>query len=140
MKKKHLPEIEKDKLAEKIASSLGAKERVVFAYIFGSFLTGRAFQDIDIGIYISNPSDVPPLKLELEFEAFLENEVRLPVDVRIINRAPVSFAYNVLKGGRVVVDKDKDLRADFEGLIYKKYSDLRHLRREYLREIVHAPV
>jgi hypothetical protein len=52
----------------------------------------------------------------------------------------VSFVYNVLKGGFVIVDNDKSLRCDFEGLVYKKYFDFQHLRNEYLREIKNAPL
>ena len=73
-------------------------------------------------------------------ETELENILLMPFDVRIINRAPLAFVYNVLKNMIVIVDKNKTLRADFEGLIYKKYFDFRHLRDEYLREIINAPV
>jgi hypothetical protein len=40
----------------------------------------------------------------------------------------------------VIVDNNKSLRSDFEGLVYKKYFDFEHLRNEYLREIKNAPL
>ena len=64
----------------------------------------------------------------------------MPVDVRILNKAPISFVYHVIKDGIIVVDKNSDLRADFEGLTCKKYFDFRHLRIEYLKEVANAPV
>lgn len=140
MQKKMLSMKEKQGVREKIVRTLNARGTIVFAYIFGSFASNESFSDIDVGAFVSDPHAVSPLKTELELEAELEEAVRMPVDVRIINNAPLTFVYHVLKGGMVIVDKDRSLRADFEGLIYKKYFDFQHLRREYLREIAHAPV
>ena len=76
----------------------------------------------------------------MELENELEDILHIPVDIRIINNAPLSFQYNVLKTGKVIVDGDKTLRADFEGLIFKKYFDFVHLRNEYLRETLNDQV
>jgi predicted nucleotidyltransferase len=131
---------EKEVLIERISNILKVKEYVFFAYIFGSFASKESFKDIDVGIFISGEKPKLPLKLELEIEAELEDTIHIPVDVRIINNAPLSFIYNILKNNIVVVDRDRSLRTDFEGLIYKKYFDFQYFRREYLREIINAPV
>lgn len=140
MHKKRLSAKEKEVLNEKISDVLKAKEYIIFAYIFGSFASEDSFQDIDVGIFTSGVNDRSPLRLELEIEADLEDAIHIPVDVRIINNAPLSFIYNILKNKIVIVDNDKSLRADFEGLVYKRYFDLQHLRNEYLREVINAPV
>ncbi len=131
---------DRERLIGKIAEIVGSKEHVLFAYIFGSFSTGGQFRDIDVGVYISDGPGASTLNEELELEAELEEACRVPVDARIMNRAPLTFVYNILKSGMVIVDKDRSKRSDYEGLIYKKYFDVQHLRREYLREILHAPV
>jgi len=132
---------------EKITSTLKSKKYIAFAYIFGSFalsskdsLKENTFNDIDIAIYLSKGNAQDSLSLELELENELEGILHIPVDVRIINNAPLSFQYNILKTGIVIVDRDKTLRADFEGLIFKKYFDFVHLRNEYLRETLNAQV
>jgi predicted nucleotidyltransferase len=140
MSKRRIPKKEKDVLINRISKILKAKEYIIFAYIFGSFASDDGFKDIDIGIFISSAKDISPLRLELEIEAELEDIFHIPVDVRIINNAPLSFIYNVLRNGIVIIDNNKFMRADFEGLIYKKYFDFQHLRREYLREIINAPI
>lgn len=127
-------------MKDKVVEILGAKENVVFAYIFGSFVTEECFQDIDVGIYAPEAPGTSPLTLELKLEAELEAALRMPVDVRVINGAPLTFVYNVIKSGEVVVDRDATKRDDYEGLICKEYFDFQYLRKEYLREIVHAPV
>jgi predicted nucleotidyltransferase len=131
---------EKQYLVERIIPILQGKKYILFAYIFGSFASGKSFNDIDIGIFISAERQESLLDLELEIERELSDVLHIPVDVRIINSAPLPFAYNVLKSGVVILDNDKSLRTDFEGLIYKKYFDYKHLRNEYLREITDAAV
>ena len=140
MPKRRLSAKEKEVLTEKISDILKAKEYILFAYVFGSFVSEDGFKDIDVGVFISSVENEPPLKLELKLEGEIGDAIHIPVDIRIINNAPASFIYNVLKGGIVIVDKNKSLRSDFEGLVYKKYFDFQHLRNEYLREIINAPL
>jgi len=138
--KRSLTAEERKHLIERITTFLQAKEYILFAYIFGSFTSGKSFNDIDVGIYVSLEKPVSQLNLELEIERKLGDVLHIPVDVRIINRAPIPFTYNVLRSGVVILDNDKSLRTDFEGLIIKKYFDYQHLRDEYLREIKSAAV
>jgi len=140
MRKRRLSIKEKEVLTEKISDILKAKEYILFAYIFGSFVSEDGFKDIDVGVFISSVESKSPLKLELKLEGEIEDAIHISIDIRIINNAPSSFIYNVLKGGIVIVDSNKSLRSDFEGLVYKKYFDFQHLRNEYLREIINAPL
>ena len=146
---------ENKNIIEKITNFIKSKEDIRFAYVFGSFalanvsaksrtnveissLNKKNFNDIDMGIYLSKDSTQDTLSLELELENELESILHIPIDVRIINYAPLSFQYNVIKTGILIVDNDTDFRVDFEGLTLKKYFDFVHLRNEYLREIVNA--
>jgi predicted nucleotidyltransferase len=140
MGKKHLIAKEKDIVLGRITKILQQKDYILFAYIFGSFASDNDFNDIDIGIFITRKDMQSPLQTEFDIERELEDTIKIPVDVRIINHAPLSFIYHVLKTGVVIVDKDKSTRSDFEGLIYKKYFDFQYVRREYLREIINARV
>jgi predicted nucleotidyltransferase len=130
---------EREVIIQKISNVLEDKNDIIFAYIFGSFTSQESFHDVDIGFFISdNGTNV--LNIELNMERELEDLIRMPVDVRILNRAPISFVYQVIKGGITIADKNKDLRADFEGLTLKKYFDFQHLRNEYLKEVANAPI
>jgi predicted nucleotidyltransferase len=140
MRKKRISAKEKEILTERISDILKAREYIVFAYIFGSFVSEDGFKDVDIAVFTSGVEGESPLELELTLEGEIGHAIHIPVDIRIINDAPVSFIYNVLKGGIVIVDNNKSLRSDFEGLVYKKYFDFQHLRNEYLREIKNAPL
>jgi len=140
IKKRVLTDNEKDILVEKITAFLKTKEYILFAYVFGSFSSGKSFNDIDVGIFVSHETSKAQLYLELEIERELGDILHIPVDVRIINSTPPSFVYNVLKSGTVIVDNNESLRNDFEALVVKKYFDFKHLRNEYLREIINASV
>lgn len=130
---------QKEKISKEISLVLNGYPNILFAYVFGSFAVEKSFKDIDIGIFISD--QVPNgLDFELDLERNIEEKIDIPVDVRILNRAPLSFCFNVIKDKIVVLDHDDVRRSDFEGLTFKKYADYKHLRDEYLREIVNAPV
>lgn len=51
-----------------------------------------------------------------------------------------AISHNVIRSGRPIVDKDPNLRADFETRILKHYFDFSPFQRRYLREVLNAPV
>ncbi|MEJ2697348.1 MAG: nucleotidyltransferase domain-containing protein [Candidatus Sulfobium sp.] len=140
MRRRQCSAAEKAIVLREISDALNEKDYILFAYVFGSFVSDERFGDIDAGIFVRLEERRSPLKLELRVEEELADRLRMPVDVRVINNAPLSFLYNILRRQVVVVDRDRTARADFEGLIYKKYFDFQHLRKEYLREMVNAPL
>jgi len=123
----------KDAIVNKISKLIKSDDSILFAYIFGSFAQSNNFSDIDIAIYLKCGSDI---KKEFELENELESKLKIPVDVRIINNAPVAFVYNVLN--KNILIKDNERRSDFEGQTLKNYFDYVHLLDEYLKEAVYA--
>ena len=57
----------------------------------------------------------------------------LPVEVKIINTAPVSFSFQVMRG-KLLFSRDDEFLADFMTVIARKYLDMAPLRRHYIRE------
>jgi predicted nucleotidyltransferase len=139
-KKQYLKAHEKEDIVSAISSHLQREHKeIAAAYLFGSFVKEEAFSDIDLGV-LMNIELERPLEYELELESRLERLFKYSVDIRIINGAPLSFCQNVIRHGRVVVDRDPNLRADFEGHILKQYFDFAPFRRQYLAEVKNAPV
>ena len=131
---------EKEKIIQVISSRFFQQyDDIISVYIFGSFISERQFSDIDIGI-ITAMDLSKPLDFELNLENRLEKLIKYPVDVRILNRAPISFSQNVFRTGRVIIDKNPNLRADFQGRILKQYFDFSPFRQRYLQEVTNAPV
>jgi len=135
-----LKKSEKEIIIKEISSYLfQGHAEILFVYIFGSFISMRSFSDIDIGI-VTMMDLSRPLAYELELENQLEKTIKYPVDVRILNQAPISFSQNVFRTGRVIIDKNPNIRADFEGRILKQYFDFSPFQKRYLLEVTNAPV
>ncbi len=125
---------DKRDLIERIKAGLRGRPDIIFAYLHGSFITGHRFRDIDVAIYLK-PFFSSSLPIELEMEGELSEMVsKYPVEVRILNNAPLSFRYNVLKQGELIIVLDDDLRCDFAEATLTNYFDFAPFRRIYLKE------
>ena len=140
-KHKHsLKQDQKEKLVAEISLYLEKKfKEIVAAYLYGSFVTDLFFSDIDLGILTKNDIE-KTLNFELDLENQLERIVKYSVDVRLLNRAPLSFCQNVIRHKKVILDRKPNLRADFEGQILKQYFDVAYFQRRYLQEVTNAPL
>jgi predicted nucleotidyltransferase len=129
--------MEKERVFEIIRDVLIQDERVVFAYIYGSFVAEKSFKDIDVGIYVKNPEENPfvicsEIKTRLSRHTGAGN-FRFTADqfdVRVINKAPFTFLKRVFKEGRLLVDLDPDLRTDLVGSVSLKYRECAGLLAE----------
>ena len=138
--KHKLKKSEKEKIIKEISSYFFQRhDDILTVYIFGSFILRRSFSDIDIGI-ITVTDLSHPLEFELALESQLEKIIKYPIDIRILNQAPISFSQNVFRTGRVILDSNSNMRADFEGRILKQYFDFAPFRKRYLQEVANAPV
>ena len=112
-------------------------ERVVFAYVYGSFVKEQSFRDIDIGIYVKDPEENPfvissDVKTQLSRAVKRENMdfTADQFDVQIINHAPFTFLKRVFKEGILLVDHDPELRTDLVEYVSSKYRECAGLLAE----------
>jgi hypothetical protein len=56
-----------------------------------------------------------------------------PIDVRVLNDAPLSFRYHAL-GGRPLVVRDERFLDDLRARTWDDYLDIQPFARQYLRE------
>lgn len=52
---------------------------------------------------------------------------RCTCDVRILNNAPVEFAFEVVKTGSIVFSQSESFRVEYEAEMISRYLDLRYL-------------
>ena len=112
----------------------GAGEDVAAAYLYGSAARGSAvFHDIDAAILLRK--DPPPTLdgLHLDLAAELERRLRLPVDLVILNTAPVDPVHRVLRDGILLLDRDPSLRIRFEVNARNAFFDLQPILARYRR-------
>ncbi|NCO61536.1 MAG: nucleotidyltransferase domain-containing protein [Deltaproteobacteria bacterium CG_4_8_14_3_um_filter_51_11] len=123
-----------------LARNIEPHAEILFSYLHGSFLAGDSPKDIDIGVYLSRIPD-SPLNYELNLEVALSDAVRiLPVDVRVLNSAPLPFQYAVLKDGIPLVVNDEEARCAFQERTIMRYFDFEPFLRRYLEEAFRVAV
>jgi len=132
---------ERERVLEVLTGALEKERGLCAAYVYGSFVERGPFRDIDIALYYHPLPEFNLLDRELDLEVALEEALieagfRVPVDVRIINEAPLSFRYHVIKDGELLLVRDDDQRVDFEVLTLSRYFDFAPFRTAYLKEIL----
>jgi len=123
---------------EQLQHLFARREEVLLAYLFGSRVRGRAdaASDYDFGVLLRLGAD-PDCRYELAHEMGELLEAR-EVDVVSLREAPVELAYNVICEGRLIYERDRAERIEFEADLMAKYCDflpvLRQQREDVLRE------
>lgn len=104
-------------------------------YLFGSFARGeaRAGSDVDVALLLraEPPAGFDGLLLRLEGD--LERSIGGPVQLVVLNRAPVDLVHEVLRDGVLVLDRDPAARIRFEVRARNEYFDLLPVLRRYRR-------
>lgn len=121
------------RIEESLASGLAQDETIVFACLYGSFAESEPFHDIDVGVYVRDFQADRPTSTALALAQRLSEGVRKPVDVRILNVAPVSFLYHVLRGQLLFCRDDAALAEVMERTI-SRYLDIAPLMRRGTQE------
>ncbi len=127
---------EKKVIKDAIHSLLAREKEVVFAYLYGSFLSAAWFRDIDIAVFVDEKKidrkDVIDYEISLSLE--LEKELHLPMDVKVLNYAPLSFRYEVTKG-EVIFSRNEEVRFTFLELTWHRYLDFAPVEKQFMIDI-----
>lgn len=103
--------MEKDEILRKIAEVLKKEKKVAFAYLFGSFLSSKYSNDIDLAVYVKGKVDA---NFEARLALKLEKEIGKEFDVFVINDKPTLFLSEVFRRGKLAFSRDENLRVKFE--------------------------
>lgn len=118
----------RERIINIIKSHLSDKDDVIFAYLHGSFAESGRFRDIDLAIFMRKPGR--EIEIESDFSYELTEKTGYQVEVRIINKASVAFQMAVLRKGRLLLNREDDVRTDFiedVGRRYRVYSHFRNI-------------
>jgi predicted nucleotidyltransferase len=121
--------------AEQALRACFAREHhgVVAAYLYGSVARGtsRSGSDVDIAVLYAGDPPVSLAGLPLGLEAELERLLGVPVQVVVLNRAPVDLIHRVLRDGALLVDRDPSARIRFEVKARNEFFDLQPILARY---------
>jgi uncharacterized protein len=112
-----------------------APSDAVAAYLFGSFARGTAGpdSDVDVALLYAEPP-APTLEAQpFDLEADLEKLLDRPVQVVVLNTAPIDLIHRILCDGRLVFERDRSRRIHFEVRARNEYFDFEPVLRQYWR-------
>lgn len=122
-----------EQLVDVLTTALSERpEGLACAYLFGSLARGEAGAGSDVDVAVLFEVD-PPRTLDglyLDLADDLTGALRRPVDLVVLNHAPVDLVHRVLRDGVLVVERDRSARIRFEVRARNRYFDLLpHLQR-----------
>lgn len=118
-----------------MADVLAREDDVLGAYLFGSTARGTAGprSDVDVAVLLREPV---PTDRALRLQALLRPVVApRPLDLVVLNGAPASLAYRVLRDGTRLLEVDRTAMARHREETIRRYLDLAPLRRELARGV-----
>lgn len=123
-----------DSLPDLVVALQGRPE-IRFAVLIGSAAKGLPFHDLDVAVmvdraYIPAEHDIDYM---LDTAQRLEQRAPCPVDVSVINRAPLGFRYNASRGF-LLTAQDLDEYDRFRERTWDEYFDFLPVANLYLRE------
>jgi predicted nucleotidyltransferase len=132
-----LAEADRQLVAHRLAGRLGEVESALCAYLFGSFVEGGTFEDVDVAVLldpdVAAVSDL--LAFQLELAAALEKAAGLPVDVILLNDAPLGLRMAAVRG-RLLLSRDEHRRLAYVEQTCLQAMDMAHMTRQSLQELL----
>ncbi|MGB4067800.1 MAG: nucleotidyltransferase domain-containing protein [Nitrospira sp.] len=126
------PEQREDVLA-KLRVELAKVSGLRFAYVYGSVLESDRVHDVDVGVFLDNMAIAQQMNAVDALSVTLSATVGLPIDIRVLNEAPLPFLYHVLRG-KLVLCRDEIFLTDMLEDIARRYLDLAPLLRNSTKD------
>ena len=125
-----------EEVRPRLREVLAARGEVDWAYLFGSFLDGVGYHDIDVGLYLrpSLPRD-QVFEYEMDLSTKLTMALHTPVDVHVLNGAPLGFQASALQGELLLV-RDEERLTDFIEGVGSEIAAFAHHAEDYLQEVL----
>ncbi len=130
---------EREHTVQPLAARLAQHPEILVIVLYGSFLKDKTFRDIDLALIVDERR-LPHEKFlgyELERLEELSCITQFPIDIRVVNRAPVLFRYAVTQG-RVLFCRDTRLWVEFCERTWGEYLDFKHVAQLYIKELAHG--
>jgi predicted nucleotidyltransferase len=142
---------EREEILQKIKHHLLQHQEILFAYLLGTFLHQDDFKDIDIVLFLDETAiktnHIDTFDYEINMSLLLEKEIQpgqafkryVPMDVKVVNDAPLGFKYSVSRGV-LLFSRDEDAREDFLCSTWREYFDHQIKSEIYLKGVLNAGV
>ena len=128
-------------ILERLKKNLQAEGNILVAYIFGSFLEQRltSESDVDIAVLFREES-VPDGFGMLDLAARLSRGAGREVDLLCLNNAGPIIAMQVLRKGKIIVERDAQKRVEFQVRLISRYDDVKRVRLPIEKAILNGRI
>ena len=110
-------------------------EKIIFAYIFGSYVQNKMKldSDIDIAIYLAEDFDSGEY---LKIKMHLSDNLKKEVDLVILNEAPPLLKHEIYKNNILLFTRDIAIESNYKVKTLFEYNDMKpYLDLSYKRTI-----
>lgn len=121
----------------RVVELLEPEEDVQLAYLHGSAAREGSSHvgDLDVAVLLGGtPTPDEALDRELALEGKLARDVDIPVDLRVLNHAPLTFRFSVIRERGPILCRSRRAKDAFETTTLMLYHDFRPRLEEYRRE------
>ena len=124
-------------LVEGLRRALEARPEIAFAYLHGSFERGEPYRDIDVAVWMdpTHGRVLDGVRYALDLSVDLQGALGAPIDVQVINEAPLAFRYHALRGRPIMV-RDWEALHEVRARTWDAYFDFQPFARAHLREVL----
>ncbi len=120
----------KENIKHTLKQYLLQQGEVMFAYLFGSFVQGKQYRDIDIAIYTESKPELIRLGI---IQAELSQRTRVDTDLTCLNNLPAknpSLAYDIVTHGMLLFSKNSEKHTSYKKKALMYYFDTAPLRKD----------
>ncbi len=105
------------------------KKEVIFAYVFGSVISGRMHRrsDIDIAVYLNDSPGL--LDDKLAFIGRIMTALERDVDVIFLNDADIIITMQILTNGELLINNEPSKQILFKAAKLSEYADFKISRQ-----------
>jgi predicted nucleotidyltransferase len=118
-----------EEMLQKIKKVLKEEKNIVFGYLFGSILRSPKYsKDIDIAIFTKGKVGT---RYESKIALKIEKEIKVPVEILILNDKPTLIISEVLRNCKVIFSRNERARIKFEMFALRDILEFNELMKEF---------
>ncbi len=128
------------KYEKEVKEFLQKQDQIELAYLFGSVAYGEQgkLSDIDLALFLDESLDKEErFKLNLTLISDLQDILKTDqLDLVIMNDAPVSLNFEVIKANYPLLIRDENFKVDMEVHIMSRYLDRQYYDQRWAEELI----
>jgi len=127
-------------IEEQVKKFLQKQDSIELAYLFGSVAQQRAgkLSDVDLAIFLDESLDKKErFDLQLGLLSNLQEIFQTDrVDLVVMNDAPLSLNFEIIKANYPLFIRDNDFKVDFEHNIISRYLDRQYYDQRWADDLI----